>query len=125
MNTTHCPALFDSNLRPCPGSQGKNVCAVERCDYARKIQESIHLIRLGARVGLAGQLTGLEKKTLKCLYRQLMGQPSPSGQLPYSDTWLLENDRHQFHANLIWYLHRRLNSPESSPARILIDVFEV
>jgi len=125
MSTTLCPPLISSNLRFCPGSQGKDSCPVERCDYAQKIQESIHLIRLGARVGLAGQLTGLEKKTLKCLYRQLMGQPSPSGQLPYSDTWLLENDRHQFHANLIWYLHRRLNSPESSPARILIDVFEV
>lgn len=125
MNTTHCAALFDSNLRTCPGSRCGNACPVERCDYARKIQESIHLIRLGARVGLAGQLTGLEKKTLKRLYRQLIGRPSPSGQLPYSDTRLLENDRLQFHANLIWYLHRRLTRPDGTPARLLIDVFEV
>ena len=125
MNTARCPALFDSGLSPCPGNGSNNVCPVERCRYARKIQESIQLIRLGARVGLAGQLTGLEKKTLKRLYRQLIGQPSPSGQLPYSDTWLLGNDRLQFHANLIWNLHRRLNYPERSPARILIDVFEV
>ncbi|MCP4287200.1 MAG: hypothetical protein GY792_22610 [Gammaproteobacteria bacterium] len=125
MNRTHCATSLHSNLMPCPGNRSGDTCPVERCDYARKILESIHLIRLGARVGLAGQLTGLEKKTLKRLYRELMGRPSPSGQLPYSDTWLLENDRYQFHANLIWYLHRRLNRPECSPARILIDVFEV
>ena len=125
MNRTYCPALFDLNLMPCPGNRCGDACPVERCDYARKIQESIHLIRLGARVGLAGQLTGLEKKTLKRLYRELIGRPSPSGQLPYSDTWLLENDRYQFHANLIWYLHRRMNCRACSPARILIDVFEV
>jgi hypothetical protein len=111
MNTTHYPALCDSVTKgyPCPARSDEGDCPVERCDYARKIQESIYLIRLGARVGLAGQLTGLEKKTLKRIYRELMGRASPSGQLPYSDTWLLENDRYQFHANLIWYLHRRLN----------------
>jgi len=125
MNRTHCPALVDSNLMPCPGSQCVDACPVERCDYARKILESIHLIRLGARVGLAGQLTGLEKKTLKRLSRELIGKPSPSGQLPYSDTWLLENERYQFHANLIWNLYQRLQHPACSPARILIDVFEV
>ncbi len=125
MTRTHCPALLDPKLTPCPGIRCGDACLVERCDYARKILESIHLIRLGARAGLAGQLTGLEKKTLKRLYRQLMGRPSPSGQLPYSDTWLLENDRYQFHANLIWNLHQRLKCPDYSPARILIDVFEV
>ncbi|MCP5445365.1 MAG: hypothetical protein H6968_20250 [Chromatiaceae bacterium] len=125
MKRRHCAALFNLNLMPCPGSRCGDACPVERCNYARKIQESIHLIRLGARVGLAGQLTGLEKKTLKRLYRELTGRPSPSGQLPYSDTWLLENDRYQFHVNLIWYLHRRMNRPACSPARILIDVFEL
>ncbi len=125
MTRTHCPALLDPNLRPCPGIRCGDACLVERCDYARKILESIHLIRLGARAGLAGQLTGLEKKTLKRLYRELMGKPSPSGQLPYSDTWLLENERYQFHANLIWNLYQRLKRPDYSAARILIDVFEV
>ena len=125
MNRRLCPAPFDSNLMPCPGSRCDDTCPVERCDYARKILESIHLIRLGARIGLAGQQTGLEKKTLKRLYRELIGSPSPSGQLPYSDTWLLENDRYQFHANLIWYLYGRQNRPDSRPARVLIDVFEL
>ncbi|MCB1753516.1 MAG: hypothetical protein KDI74_17525 [Gammaproteobacteria bacterium] len=125
MNRTHHSAFIDLNLVPCLGNRCCDACPVERCDYARKIRESIHLIRLGARVGLAGQLTGLEKKTLKRLYRELIGRPSPSGQLPYSDTWLLENDRYQFHANLIWYLHRRMNCRACSPARILIDVFEL
>ena len=125
MITTHCTARFNSNLMHCPGSEGNRDCPVDLCDYARKILESIHLIRLGARVGLVGQLTGMEKKTLKRLYRQLNGKPSPSGQLPYSDTWLLENDRYQFHANLIWNLFHRLKNSEHSAARILIDVFEV
>jgi len=125
MNTTVCPALFTSSPLPCPGSRGGGGCIVERCDYARKILESIHLIRLGARVGLAGQLTGLEKKTLKRIYRQLTERPSPCGQLPFSDTWFLKNDRRLFHVNLIWYLHQRLVRPDASPARRLIGIFEV
>jgi len=125
MNTTICPALLTSGPLPCPGSRDGGGCIVERCDYARKILESIHLIRLGARVGLVGQLTGLEKKTLKRIYRQLMGRPSPSGQLPFSDTWFLENDQRLFHANLVWYLHRCLNRRGGNPARLLIDIFEV
>jgi len=125
MNTTICPALLTSSPLPCPGSRNGDGCIVERCDYARKILESIHLIRLGARVGLAGQLTGLEKKTLKRIYRQLTGRPSPCGQLPFSDTWFIKNDRRLFHVNLIWYLHRRLVRPDASPARRLIDIFEV
>jgi len=125
MNTTVCPALLTSSPLPCPGSRDGGGCIVERCDYARKILESIHLIRLGARVGLAGQLTGLEKKTLKRIYRQLTGRPSPSGQLPFSDAWFLKNDRRLFHVNLIWYLHQRLVQPDISPAHHLIDIFEV
>lgn len=121
MNTTHCTAYG----MPCLGGDSGMDCPVERCDYARKILESMHLFRLGARVGLAEQLTGLEKKTLKRLYRQLMGKPSPPGQQPFSDTWLLENVRYQFHANLIWNLYHRLKQPEYSPARILIAIYEV
>ena len=125
MNTTVCPALFTSSHLPCPGSRDGGGCIVERCGYARKILESIHLIRLGARVGLVGQLTGLEKKTLKRIYRQLTERPSPCGQLPFSDTWFLKNDRRLFHVNLIWYLHQRLVRPGASPAHRLIDIFEV
>ena len=125
MNTTICPALLTSSPPPCPGNHGRDGRIVERCDYALKILESIQLIRLGARIGLAGQLTGLGKKSLKRIYRQLMRKPAPSGQLPFSDNWLLRNDRRLFHVNLIWYLHQRLTRPEGTPARLLIDVFEV
>ncbi|MBL3598393.1 MAG: hypothetical protein JMN25_00820 [gamma proteobacterium endosymbiont of Lamellibrachia anaximandri] len=125
MNMTTCPALFTSNLPSCAENQGGGDCIVERCGYARKILESIHLIGLGARIGLASHLTGLEKKTLKRIYRQLMGRSSPSGQLPFSDTWFLENEQRLFHATLVWQLHRRLCRPDCSPARLLIDIFEV
>ena len=125
MKTNSCPALFHSDMPPCTSRRENGSCTVERCGYARMILESIHLIQLGARVGLVGQLTGLEKKTLKRIYRQLMGKPSPSGQLPFSDSWFLENDRRLFHVTLIWHLYRRLNRGDGSHARILIDVFEV
>jgi hypothetical protein len=121
MNSPICPPLLTSAPPPCPVNQAGAGCIVERCDYL----ESIHLIRLGARIGLPGQLTGLGKKPLKRIYRQRMGKPAAGGQLPFSDNWFLQNDRRLFHLNLIWYLHRRLNRPDYTPARRLIDIFEV
>ena len=79
-----------------PPSLGEgDQCGSEQglCQYVRQVQAAICLIRLGARASVAGQLTGLEKKTTKRLYQQLMGEPSPPGQLPYSDNWFLRNDR--------------------------------
>jgi len=99
-------------------------CGVELCGYATKINESTHLIRLGARARLVSQLTGLEKTTVKRLYHQLCGQPSPPGQMPFSDVWYRENDRRMLHATLVWRLHRRLTETGHGTARILINVFE-
>ena len=125
MNTALCPAASASGWPPCTEGSSRGVCDVERCTYAIRIFDSIHLIRLGARVSLAEKLTGLEKKTLKRIYRQLRGCPSPPGQLPFSDAWFLENDQRQFHTTLVWHLHRRLSQSGRRPARILVDVFEV
>ena len=94
------------------------------CQYVRQVQAAICLIRLGARASVAGQLTGLEKKTTKRLYQQLMGEPSPPGQLPYSDNWFLRNDRRQFHITLIWHLYHRFAPRTGSRAWVLIDTFE-
>jgi hypothetical protein len=125
MNASHCPALFHSSLPPCPSAVDGNRCTVERCDDAHRVLEAMQLIRLGARASLVSLLTGLARKTVKRMYREYQGRPSPAGQLPFSDAWLLENDQRHGHAMLIWHLYRRLNRPACSPARLLIDVFEV
>ncbi|MCP4409798.1 MAG: hypothetical protein GY807_19050 [Gammaproteobacteria bacterium] len=86
--------------------------------------ETIQLVQLGARANLVCQLTGLEKTIVKRLYRQLHGHPSPPGQMPYTDTWYLENPSRMLQAALVWRLYRRLKESERSAARVLIAVFE-
>ena len=99
-------------------------CGVELCAYSTKIREAIHLIRLGARAGLVSQVTNLEKTTVKRLYLQLCGKPSPPGQMPFSDVWYRENDLRMLHATLVWHLHQRLSRARRGAARTLIDLFE-
>jgi hypothetical protein len=94
------------------------------CIQTAAAQEAIRLTRLGARAGLVSQLTGLEKAVANRLYRQLHGRPSPSGQLPFSDTWYLRQDRRMAQATLVWQLSRRLARVEATPAQRLIDVYE-
>jgi hypothetical protein len=93
-------------------------------DYATKITEAAHLIQLGARAGLVWQLTGLEKKLVKRLYRQIIGHPSPPGQTPFTDTWYRNDDLRMLQATLVWHLHRRLHRKDCTPAHLLSDVFE-
>jgi len=125
MRASHCPALLHASPSPCPRTITGERCVVERCDDARRILEAMQLIRLGARAALVSLLTGLARKTVKRMYREYHGRPSPAGQMPFSDTWLLENDQRLWHVMLIWYLYQRLNRPACSPAHLLIDVFEV
>ena len=125
MNVNHCPALLHASPLPHPDGMDGEPCRVERCNYARRILESMQLMRLGARASLVCLWTGLERKTVKRMYREYHGRPSPAGQLPFSDAWLLENDHRLLQVMLIWHLYRRLNRVACSPARILIDVFEV
>lgn len=97
---------------------------MDLCRHAQRLEEAIHLVRLGARAGLVCQLTGLEKAPINRLFRQLNGMPSPSGQLPFSDAWYRENDLRMLHATLVWRLHQQLTRTGRNAARISIDVFE-
>ena len=89
------------------GSAGAAACDAELCIQTRALQEAICLTRHGARAGLVSQLTGLEKTVANRLYRQLHGRPSPSGQLPFADTWYLKQDGRMAQAALVWQLAQR------------------
>lgn len=124
MNSVVCSALFLSTTPPCGDRSNRAKCHVELCIYATRILESIRLIQLGARAGLVVQLTGLEKATINRLYRQLCGAPSPSGQMPFTDTWYRENDLRMLHASIVWRLHERMVQAGRNAACVLIEVFE-
>lgn len=106
------------------GSAGPASCDAELCIQTRVLQEAICLTRHGARAGLVSQLTGLEKTVVNRLYLQLHGRPSPSGQLPFADTWYLRHDGRMAQATLVWQLSQRFAKSRSTPARRLIDVYE-
>jgi hypothetical protein len=119
---------------------GSNICALdtgnnldevesyrrqaELCLHAEKILEAARLIELGARAGLAQQLTGLEKGKVNRLYSQLMGHPSPSGQTPFSDAWYLKDKHRLLQATVIWRLYNRLIRQGRNTARVYINVYE-
>jgi flagellar transcriptional activator FlhC len=109
---------------PCAGETDHSRSGVGLCNYATRIREAVHLIQLGARAGLVCQLTCLEKATVNRLYRELCGEPSPPGQMPFTDVWYRENDQRMLQATLVWRLHRRLAQTERGAARVLIEVFE-
>jgi len=96
----------------------------ELCAQTQAAYEAIRLTQLGARAGLVSRLTGLEKAVANRLYRQLQGRPSPPGQLPFSDSWYLKQDRRMLQATLVWQLSQRFVQTDLTPARRLIDVYE-
>lgn len=91
---------------------------------AQKVIVAVRLIELGARAGLAQQLTGLEKATVNRLYYQLMGRSSPSGQTPFSDAWYLKDRHRLLHASIVWGLYQNLTWKGRNTAHIFIDVYE-
>lgn len=93
------------------------------CEYATRIFEAARLVELGGRAGLVTHITGLEKKAVNRLYRQLRGAPSPPGQAPFTDAWYLESDLRMLHASIIWRLHQQLKHAGRGEARALIDVY--
>ncbi len=99
-------------------------CPVDLCIQTQTSQEAIRLTQLGARAGMVSQLTGLEKAVANRLYRQLHGRPSPPGQLPFSDTWYLKQDRRMAQTTVVWQLSQRFVQSRTTPARRLIDVYE-
>ena len=106
------------------GRSAARACPADLCIQTRSAQEAIRLTQLGARAGLVSQLTGLQKTVANRLYRQLHGRPSPPGQLPFSDSWYLKQDRRMLQATLVWQLSRRFDQSRTSPAQRLIDVYE-
>lgn len=93
------------------------------CEYAARILEAVRLVELGGRARLITHVTGLEKKAVNRLYRQLRGAPSPPGQAPFTDAWYLEKDVRMLHASTVWRLYQQLMHSGRSAARILIDVY--
>jgi len=116
----------DSTLDARKGFDGVGGSRVQADLYlqAEKVIEATRLIELGARAGLAQQLTGLEKAKINRLYRQLKGRPSPSGQTPFSDAWYLKDKRRLLHASVVWGLYQKLLWRGPNTARVLIDVYE-
>lgn len=92
--------------------------------YAQRALEAIRLIELGAAASLVRRLTGLQKKTTNRLYTQLTGEPSSSGQMPYTDAWYVKDDRRMLEASVIWRFCKRLADTGRTLARTLIDAFE-
>jgi len=91
---------------------------------AEKIMDATRLIELGARAGLARQLTGLEKAKVNRLYTQLMGRPSPPGQTPFSDAWYLKDKHRLLQASVVWRLYQQLIRKGRNTAQVYINVYE-
>jgi len=101
------------------------MCNADLCRQAVRIFEAAELIRLGGRAGLISRVTGLEKKTVNRLYRQLQGKSSPPGQAPFTDAWYLEKELRMLHASVVWYLYQGLARRGQSDAQVLIEVYQV
>jgi len=115
-------STFPSNVNHM-GDPIKVLATVDLYVQAQKSLDAIRLVELGARTTLVRKLTGLEKKVVKRLYRQLMGKPSTAGQMPFSDAWYLKDPRRMLHASLVWRLFESASKSSRTPARIMIDVY--
>lgn len=115
---------FSTSERSCryPGIRANG--DANQCRQAARIFEAAELIRLGGRAGLVFHITGLEKKTVNRLYRQLQGEPSPPGQSPFTDAWYLENELRMLHASVVWHLYQGFVRTGRSAAQVLIDVYQ-
>jgi len=91
---------------------------------AKNTLEAVQLVRLGARAALVCQLTGLTKKVVDRLYPGLTGRSSPSGQVPFTDTWYMRSNQRKLHANVVWHLYKNLAKNRHSTASELISVYQ-
>jgi len=110
---------------PCGSDKNCASCEVTPCSDATRIQDATRLIQAGARATLVCQLTDLPKKLVKRMYTMLQGQPSPRGQMPFTDAWYLETDLRMLHATLVWQLHGQISRKNRSEAHIILEVFAV
>lgn len=86
--------------------------SVDLVQQVEKELEAIRLIELGARASLVVQLTALERPIIKRLYRQLVGKPSPAGQMPFTDAWYVKDDGLMLQASVFWKLYQQAESYE-------------
>jgi hypothetical protein len=105
-------------------SNTKVLSNIDAVNQARSMVEAVHLIQLGARASMVCQLTGLNKNIVSGLYQPLTGMPSPSGQVPFTDTWYLKNNRRLLHANVVWRLFQQLERMERTVANVLVHVYK-
>ena len=96
---------------------------IDVVNHAQKTLEAVQLVRLGARAALVCQLTGLTKKMVGRLYPLLTGIPSPSGQVPFTDTWYRKSNQRLLQANVVWRLFQHLKQSGRSTASVLIHVY--
>lgn len=115
---------LSTSERSCRHPSARAICDADLCRQAARIFEAAELIRLGGRAGLVSHVTGVEKKTVNRLYRQLQGEPSPPGQAPFTDAWYLENELRMLHASVVWNLYQGLMRTGRSDARVLIEVYQ-
>lgn len=104
--------------------KAKALSNIDVVNQAQSTAEAIHLVRLGARASMVCQLTGLNKNVVSGLYRPLTGMPSPSGQVPFTDTWYLRSPRRLLHANVVWRLFQHMGRMERTVANVLIHVYK-
>lgn len=115
-------------IAPCSTDERKDASAIQLVpglrEYAVRILEAVQLVELGGRAGLITHITGLEKKAVNRLYRQVRGVSSPPGQAPFTDAWYLEDDLRMLHASIVWRLYQQLTHSGRNHASTLIAVYK-
>ncbi len=104
--------------------KAKVLSNIDVVNQAQSTAEAIHLVQLGARASMVCQLTGLTKNVVRGLYQPLTGMPSPSGQVPFTDTWYIRSPRRLLHANVVWRLFQHLGKMERTVANVHIHVYK-
>ena len=105
-------------------SESNNQADTKDVIRAKNTLEAVQLVRLGARAALVCQLTGLTKKVVGRLYPGLTGRSSPSGQVPFTDTWYMRSNQRKLHANVVWHLYQNLGKNGHDTASELISVYQ-
>lgn len=75
---------------------------------------AIMMVRLGARACVVSQITGLSQLDARTIWREVMGDSSPSGQQPNDLMWYVKTPQRRSHAALLvrLYDHASRTLPE-------------
>lgn len=92
---------------------------------AAEVLCAAELIRLGARLPLLANVTGLSRGQLTRLYKQVTGTLPPTGQLPYSVDWFI-NWQHNLHATAFYHVWLGVQPHhKASAAACLLSTYRV